>query len=294
MQRSNLPLNALRAFEASARHLNMSRAAIELCVSQTALSHQIRNLEERLGVTLFRRLPRGLSLTDEGTALQRSVGPAFDDMSAALDRFADGRFYEQLDIGVVTTFAVGLLFPHLAGFEERHPEVGLRIFTNNNRVDIAGEGLAFAIRFGDGQWPGLDAVPILDAPLTPLCAPDIAARLTSPERLGAHPLIRSYRRGEWEAWFTAVGLPCPALRGPVIDSSVGIAELAVQGHGIALLPHRLFGAWIGSGRLVRPFAAEVAGGRYWLTRLRSRPLSPAMRAFQDWVCTLGTETTATG
>ena len=119
MDRPNIPLNALRAFEAAARHLTLTKAAIELCVTQAALSHQIRNLEERLGVTLFRRVPRGLVLTDEGAALAPVLSHAFDTISSTLDRFSEGRYHETLHVGVVATFAAGWLIPRLAEYEEK-------------------------------------------------------------------------------------------------------------------------------------------------------------------------------
>src|SRR5438309_1933825 len=139
--RPNLPLNALRAFSASARHLSFPRAGLELFVSQAAISHQIKGLEARLGVVLFRRLPRGLALTDEGAALVPVLSEAFERIGGTLERFADGRFQEVLTIGVVGTFAAGWLLPRLPAFAALHPEVDLRLLTNNNRVDLAGETL---------------------------------------------------------------------------------------------------------------------------------------------------------
>jgi LysR family transcriptional regulator of beta-lactamase len=127
MDRAQLPLNALRAFEAAARHLNFTRAAIELCVSQGAVSHQVATLERRLGVPLFRRLPRGLALTDEGLALVPVVADAFDRVGATLDRFAGGRYREVLNLGVVGTFASGWLLERLPDFGRVHPEVDLRL-----------------------------------------------------------------------------------------------------------------------------------------------------------------------
>src|SRR3954465_7219914 len=188
--RPNLPLNALRAFEASARHLSFTRAGLELFVSQAAISHQIKGLEARLGVTLFRRLPRGLALTDEGAALVPVLSEAFDRIGGTLERFADGRFQEVLTIGVVGTFAAGWLLPRLPAFAARHPEVDLRLLTNNNRVDLAGEGLDLAIRFGDGAWHGVEAAMLMEAPLPPLCAPAAARRLRSPADLAREPLLR--------------------------------------------------------------------------------------------------------
>jgi len=197
MDRAQLPLNALRAFEAAARHLNFTRAAIELHVSQGAVSHQVAALEERLGTPLFRRLPRGLALTDEGHALVPAVADAFDRIGATLDLYADGRLREVLNVGVVGTFAAGWLLRRLDAFNRDHPRVDLRLMTNNNRVDLAGEGLDFAIRFGNGAWHGVHADPILQAPLSPLCSPAIAERLTDPAALARETLLRSYRADEW-------------------------------------------------------------------------------------------------
>ena len=283
MDRAQLPLNALRAFEAAARHLNFTRAAIELCVSQGAVSHQVAQLERRLGVTLFRRLPRGLALTDEGQALVPVLADAFDRVGATLDRYAGGRLQEVLTVGVVGAFAGGWLLPRLDAFNRHHPHIDLRIMTNNNRVDLAGEGLDFAIRYGDGAWHGAHAEQILSAPLTPLCAPSVATRLTGPAALTGEPLLRSYRADEWTHWFEAAGAPCPALRGPVFDSSVLMAAAAAQGLGVALAPAVMFARELAAERLVRPFDIEVVLGGYWLTRLNSRPDSPAMAAFRDWL-----------
>lgn len=283
MDRAHLPLNALRAFEAAARHLNFTRAAIELCVSQGAVSHQVALLEQRLGTPLFRRLPRGLALTDEGQALVPVLADAFDRVGATLDRYAGGRFREVLTVGVVGSFAGGWLLERLADFARAEPQIDLRVMTNNNRVDLAGEGLDLAIRFGDGAWHGTHAEPILDAPLTALCAPAVASRLGQPGDLARETLLRSYRADEWPRWFAAAGAPCPPLRGPVFDASPLMASAAAAGLGVALAPAAMFTRELVTERLVRPFAVEVATGRYWLTRLHSRAETPAMRAFGRWL-----------
>jgi len=278
MDRPHLPLNALRAFEVSARHLNFTRAAIELCVSQAALSHQIKGLEARLGVALFRRLPRGVMLTDEGTALLPVLSEAFDAVGAALDRFVDGRFQTVLSVGVVASFAACWLLPRPPAFAAAHPGIGLRVLANNNRVDLAGEGLDLAIRFGDGDWPGVVATPLLAAPLAPL-AP-LAAPGTD---LAQASLLRSYRSGEWPAWFAAAGLPPRRATGPVFDSALALATAAAAGGGVALLPVALFAADVAGGRLVALSPVCVDAGSYWLTQLRSRPERPAMAAFRHWL-----------
>ncbi|MDR7156569.1 LysR family transcriptional regulator of beta-lactamase [Sphingobium xenophagum] len=283
MDRAQLPLNALRAFEAAARHLNFTRAAIELCVSQGAVSHQVAQLERRLGTRLFHRLPRGLALTDEGQALVPVLADAFDRVGATLDQYADGRFRETLKVGVVGTFATGWLLPRLDTFARAHPSIDLRISTNNNRVDLAGEALDFAIRFGDGAWHGTHAEPLLAAPMAPVCAPVIAARLKSPADLVHEQLLRSYRPDEWALWFDAAAVPVPVFRGPIFDSSALMASAATAGLGVALVPLAMFTQALASEHLVQPFKITIDAGRYWLTRLISRPESDAMRRFRDWL-----------
>src|SRR5438105_5261882 len=130
---------------------------MELRVGQAAISHQVKALEARLGVELFRRLPRGLALTDEGQALIPAIADSFGRLRATLERFEKGHFRGIVSIGVVGTFATGWLLPRLPSFREAHPFVDLRIQTNNNRVDLAGEGLDFAIRYGNGSWRNTDA-----------------------------------------------------------------------------------------------------------------------------------------
>ena len=282
---SHLPFNALCAFEASARHLSFTRAGLELRVTQSAVSHQVKTLEDMLKVKLFRRLPRGLALTDEGLALMPVLTETFGRIRATLDQFADGHFREAVTVGSVGTFATRWLLPRVQAFRKAHPKVDLRIYTNNNRVDIAGEGLDFAIRFGDGSWHGTRAMELFSAPQSAVCAPDIAGRLKRPENLRGEILLRSYRTDEWERWFAEVGVACPKIRGPVFDSSIGLAEAAVQGAGVALLPVAMFTTELKKRRLVRPFKNEVTLGSYWLTSLKSKPETPAMKAFQGWLLT---------
>ncbi|MBU0829194.1 MAG: LysR family transcriptional regulator [Gammaproteobacteria bacterium] len=279
----HLPLNALRAFEVSARHLNLTRAATELHVTQTAVSQHIRNLEERLGKPLFRRLPRGLALTDEGQALLPVVTESFSNLARALEKLGDTRPREVLTVGAVGTFAVGWLLPRLRDFQQACPFVDLRLLTHNNRVDMAGEGLDYAIRFGDGAWHGTHAERIMDAPMSVMCTPALAHGLRTAADLARQPLLRSYRTDEWSAWFDAAGATCPVVRGAVFDSSLTLAEAAAQGAGMALLPVNMFERELQQGRLVRPFAQALHRGAYWLTRLQSRPSTSAMAAFSTWL-----------
>lgn len=283
MNRAQLPLNALRAFESSARHLSFTRAAAELYVTQAAVSHQVKALEQRLGVVLFRRLARGLVLTDEGQALLPVVQDSFDRIGRTMQRFEAGAVREILSVGVVGTFAVRWLLPRLEAFREAYPLVELRLLTHNNKVDLAAEGLDLAIRFGDGAWHGVRAEEVLRAPLTPVCTPRLAARLESPRDLESIPLLRSYRSQEWPTWFAAAGLEAPHVAGPVFDSLSLMVQAAAQGAGACLAPPSLFGRELHARELVQPFPTTVEVGRYWLTSLVSRPETPAMRAFANWI-----------
>jgi LysR family transcriptional regulator, regulator of gene expression of beta-lactamase len=283
MEVSQLPLNALRAFEASARLGSFTRAGLELRVTQTAISHQVKALEATLGVTLFKRLQRGLALTDEGHALLPVLTDVFRRMSATLSQFEEGNFREILTVGVVGTFAIGWLLPRLKTFRERHPEVDLRLKTNNNRADMLLDGLDFFIRFGDGAWHGTDAVHLMDAPLSPVCAPEMAARVRRPKDLAREELLRSYRVDEWTLWFKAAGLAPPSLRGSMFDSSRALVEAAAQGAGVALVPGAMFAREIAEKRIVQPFEITVSVGSYWLTHLKSRAATPSMSAFRAWI-----------
>ena len=283
MDVSQLPLNALRAFEASARLGSLTRAGLELRVTQTAVSHQVKFLEETLQVALITRLPRGLALTDEGHVLLPVLTDAFRRISAALSQFEEGNFREILTVGVVGTFAIGWLLPRLETFKEQHPLVDLRLKTNNNQADMLLDGLDYFIRFGDGAWHGTDAIPLMDVSFSPVCAPAIGGRLHRPADLANEELLRSYRRDEWPLWFRAAGVEPPGLRGWTFDSSLALVETAAQGAGVALVPVAMFAREIESGRIVQPFDITVSAGSYWMTHLKSRAETPSMVAFRQWI-----------
>lgn len=251
MVRQFLPLNGLRAFEASARHLSFTRAAIELCVTQAAVSQQVKGLEKRLGVALFQRLPRGLKITAEGEALLPTVTSSFDQMATTLDRIEAGQVRELLFLGVVGTFAVGWLLPRLAAFQKRHPFIDVRVSTNNNRVDMAAEGLDFAIRFGQGSWHGTDAFRLFEAPLSPLCTPKLAEMLKEPADLMDATLLRSYRADEWSTWFAAAGVS-PAAQvnaGIVFDTRVSLPSWI--GLTLGVMKDSALVLWLGLIELLR-------------------------------------------
>jgi LysR family transcriptional regulator of beta-lactamase len=249
------------------------------------VSHQVKSLEAQLKVTLFKRLPRGLMLTSEGETLLPVLRDSFDRIAQTLERFEGGHFREVLTVGAVGTFAVGWLLPRLADFQAKHPFIDLRLSTNNNRVDVAAEGLDYAIRFGAGAWHGIEAVRLIEAPLSVLCVPQIARQLQAPDDLLQQTLLRSYRTDEWPEWFQATGLAphVASTRSIVFDSSLAMMEAALQGAGVALAPPLMFARQLASGAIEQPFAIGITTGSYWLTRLQSRAETSAMAAFKGWL-----------
>ncbi len=283
MARAPVPLNALKAFEAAARHLSFTRAAEELNVTQAAVSHQVKGLEERLRVKLFRRSNRGLQLTDEGLALAPTLWEAFGAVDRLFEQFEAGGVREVLTVSAVGTFVVGALLERLPAFRSAHPLIDLRVLTNNNKVDLVAEGLDCAIRFGDGAWRGEEAELICRAPLTVLCAPALSEALARPADLLKATLLRSYRPQDWLGWFAAAGLEAVNLHGPLFDSSLVMVQAALRGEGAALAPAGLFRRELESGQLVRPFAIEVDVGGYFLTRLKSRMPTAGMATYRAWL-----------
>lgn len=287
MTRRYIPLKSLRAFEAAARHLSFTNAAIELNVTHSAVSQQVKQLEDLLNCQLFVRVPRGLMLTPEAEHLLPVLLESFDRIAQSLDFFSARQVREKLLVGVVGTFANGFLLPRLPEFQQKFPQIELQLSTNNNRLDIAAEGLDLAIRFGSGAWHGVHADFLCESPLTPLCTPDIAKALREPADLLQFTLLRSYRRDEWSSWLQKAGGPLLPPSQPVVvfDSSVTMLAAAEQGVGIALAPAAMFSHLLAQGRIVRPFQTELVLGSYWLTRLQSKPETAAMRDFSQWLTT---------
>ncbi|MBQ0942855.1 LysR family transcriptional regulator [Ideonella sp. 4Y16] len=283
MALTHLSLNHLHAFAAASRHLNFTRAADELCVTQAAVSHQIKALEAQIGQRLFLRTARGLQLSDEGARLAPLVQQAFALLDKAVQLLDERSPPERLTVAVVGTYAQGWLLERLPQFQAEHPHIELRLQTHNNKLDLATETIDAAIRFGDGAWRSTHAVPLQAAPLTPLCAPALAATLARPADLRRCTLLRSYRTEDWPAWSRAAGLEPLNARGPQFDSSVLMVQAALLGSGVALAPAAMFPRELAEGRLVQPFGVAVDVGRYWLTRPLGREPSAALRAFEAWL-----------
>lgn len=240
-------------------------------------------LEAHFGVQLFGRTTRGLVPTDEGLALAPVVSEAFERLDRALAALAAGEAREVVSVGAVGTFAIGYLMRRLADFRERHPNIDLRLMTNNNKVDLWTESLDFAIRFGDGAWHGVEAQKLMEAPVTPLCTPGLADSLRQPADLAKHNLLRSFRAGDWSKWLEVARVQNVTPRGPQFDSSILMVQAAMLGEGVALAPAAMFQHELSRGDLVQPFTPEVDTGCYWLTRLKSKDETAAMETFRSWL-----------
>ncbi|HEV3175301.1 MAG TPA: transcriptional regulator GcvA [Stellaceae bacterium] len=286
----SLPLNGLRAFEAAARHLSFTRAADELHVTQAAVSHQVKTLEQRLGVKLFRRLPKSLRLTDEGQALLPELRDAFERMARALNRVTSAQGAAALSVSTLMTFALTWLVGRLPRFQARHPDIEVRLNTTGRMVDFAREDVDVAVRYGDGNWPGLTVEKMFEDELTPLCGRAYKDRLRMPKDLRDVPLMDASPPepasvGEWGTWLRAAGINhLPMTRGAVFDSTKIAAQAAVDGMGVAIGSPYLFAEDIAAGRLFQPFPLTVRNGKaYWLVCAEGTATRPKIKAFRDWV-----------
>jgi DNA-binding transcriptional LysR family regulator len=285
MPRPLPPLNALRAFEAAARHLSFTRAAEELNVTQAAVSHQVKALEERIGVKLFRRLTRGLLLTEDGHALLPDLREAFDRLAQAVDRVGRQGGQGTLNISLLTTFALGWLVPRLPRFQAAHPSIDVRLTTTARLVDFAIEDIDVAIRYGTGGWAGLRCDRILDDVITPLCNARFKARLRKHEDILNVPLLHEQYEHDWRTWFRAAGLSVGQMKkGPIFDSTRVAIEAAIAGVGVACGAPSLFSAELASGQLHQPFDLVVPNGKsYWLASPEATAERPKIKAFREWL-----------
>jgi LysR family glycine cleavage system transcriptional activator len=283
------PLNALRAFEAAARLLSFTRAAEELFVTQAAISHQIRQLEDDLGCRLFRRLSRALALTEEGQQLLPFVRDAFADLKAGV---AKVRAQEQTGMLTVTappSFAGAWLVPRLVRFQARHPEIEVHLLSVARLVDFGREPIDVGIRYGPGGWPGVVAERLLSEELYPVCAP---ALRTGPDAilvaqdLARHRLIQVLLfPDDWRRWLRVAGvIGVDPERGPRFDTTALALEAAAAGMGVALARRNVVQEFVRSGRLVVPFEIEVpAEVAYYLVHPPEGGGKPKVRAFRAWI-----------
>jgi len=284
-------LNGLRAFEAAARHLSFTRAAAELNVTQTAISHQIRRLEEQLGIRLFLRRNRALALTREAEGYVPAVRAAFEDLCQATDRLRRGERDGLLTVSATPSLAAKWLVQRVAAFQDAHPGIEIRISASTHLVDFQRESeIDLAVRYGRGSWPGLRADWLMAEEFFPVCSPSLLAGdkpLGRPADLAQHTLLHATAsREDWQLWLTAAGLP-PALalkRGLSFDQSFMAIQAAVEGLGIALGRTRFVEADIAAGRLVMPFNVVLpADAGFYIVAPEATADAPKIALFRDWL-----------
>jgi LysR family glycine cleavage system transcriptional activator len=283
-------LNGLRAFEAAARHLSFTLAAAELNVTQTAISHQIRRLEEELGIRLFVRQNRALALTPEARDYLPGVRAAFNDLKHATDRLLRPDNDKVLTVSTLASLAAKWLLPRLTAFQEAHPGIDVRITTSTSLVDFQRDNVDAGIRYGRGQWPGVHADWLMADELFPVCSPSLLRGdkpLRTPEDLRDHVLLHtSSSSDDWRLWLTAASLPTDISRqsGITFDMSFMTVQAAIDGIGVAMGRTSYVQDDIAKGRLVVPFRIALpADAGFYLVSPEGRRDTPKLAAFREWV-----------
>ena len=284
-------LNGLRAFEAAARHLSFTNAAAELNVTQTAISHQIRRLEEELGIRLFVRQNRALALTPEARDYLPGVRAAFNDLRLATDRLLRKDDGHVLTVSTLASLAAKWLLPRLSTFQEAHPGIDVRITTSTALVDFKSGDVDAAIRYGRGDWPGLHADWLMADQLFPVCSPALLTGkrpLRSPEDLRDHVLLHTSNANsdDWRLWLTAAGLPANISKQPglTFDLILMAVQAAIDGYGVAIGRTSYVEADIAKGRLVVPFKITLpANAGFYLVCPEATADTPKLAAFRQWL-----------
>jgi LysR family glycine cleavage system transcriptional activator len=284
-------LNGLRAFEAAARHLSFTNAASELNVTQTAISHQIKRLEEELGIRLFVRQNRALALTAEAREYLPGVRAAFNDLRLATDRLLRRDNDHVLTVSTLASLAAKWLLPRLAMFQEAHPGIDVRITTSTSLVDFKNGDVDAAIRYGRGQWGGLRADWLMADQLFPVCSPALLTGnhpLRCPEDLKDHVLLHTSNANsdDWRLWLTAAGLPTNLSTHPGVtfDLIFMTVQAAIDGIGVAMGRTSYVEADIAKGRLVVPFKITLpADAGFYLVYPEATADTPKLAAFRQWL-----------
>jgi LysR family glycine cleavage system transcriptional activator len=276
------PLNALRAFEAAARHLNFSRAADELSVTPGAVSQQIQNLEDYVGAALFKRTPKGLLLTDAAQTALPALREAFDRLAEAASLLT-----------AAPSFAAKWLVPRLGKFEEAFPQVDVWLSAGMEVVDFASGEIDLAIRYGSGRYPGLEVTRLLSETVIPVASPELleANPLHDPADLARHILLHDGSPDaddscpDWAMWLAARGIKTvDGARGPRFNQSSLVIEAAVNGRGVALAKQTLAQADIDAGRLVAPLQiATAVDFAYYVVHPKTKGRLPQVKAFVSWI-----------
>jgi len=282
-------LNGLKAFEAAARQRSFTRAAAELGVTQTAVSHQIKRLEEQLGRPLFVWRNRTLGLTETGTAYLPAVRAAFDQLREATERLRHADEKGVLTVSTLASFAVKWLVPRLGRFQAENPEIDVRISTSLALVDFARDAVDVAIRYGRGRWPGVQSSYLVKEDCVPVCSPALLAGeppLREARDLTRHTLLRVTGDEElWRMWLTAAGVPgVEPSRGPMFDDDLAALEAAIRGLGVALMGAPIAEGDLASGHLVAPFPLALPDdAAYYIVAPARNAERPKVKRFHDWL-----------
>jgi LysR family glycine cleavage system transcriptional activator len=281
------PLHTLRAFTAAARWLSFTRAAAELHVTQTAISHQMRQLEEHLGTRLFVRLPRKLQLTAQGRAYAQELLRVFERIDDATSALTAQPRREVLAITCVPSFAARWLVPRLGRFTALHPTLDVRLASTDRTMDLGREGIDVGIRFGYGSYAGLASERLLDDVCFPVCSPRLAGarkRRLGLRDLGRQTLLHDDSSDGWRRWLRAAGVAGDAERGHVFSDANLMLQAAADGLGVALARGTLVAHDLRRGVLVRPFAPEIPSEQaYFLVTPAGADELPRVRAFTGWL-----------
>jgi LysR family glycine cleavage system transcriptional activator len=285
------PLNSLKCFEAAGRLLSFTGAARELNVTQAAISHQIKVIEEYLGVSLFERYPRRLALTEQGKALLPEVIEAFDRVSAAIGMLSKDHYSNMISVRLAPSFAAKWLSPRLKYFWLQYPEIDLCLFHAHAAVDFEREEIDIAVTYGKGAWSGVVADKLLSLDFFPVCSPAFLRNdkpLTSIDNLHYYTLLHDANYECWRDWLKLAGLnDIQADKGTIIDDTNVLIQAALDGQGIALGSTTFVEDHLESGRLVRPFDVILENEfSYYVVCPESHLKNPAVLAFKEWLLSL--------
>lgn len=280
------PLTALRAFEAAARHLSFKHAAAELSLTPTAISHQVRQLEDHLGVRLFVRGTRRVDLTPAGQALFPALRDGFDAIARAVQVVRPRTQPRALVLSTTMAFASRWLLQRLARFAADYPDIALHLHTSDEPVDLQGGAAQLAVRYGPGSYPGLKCVPLLPSRFAPVCAPGL--RVCDPEDLARVPLIgfewfrRDAATPDWPLWFERAG--CAALpRQLHFSDEVHAIQAAIAGQGVALINLALVADELRTGMLCQPFGPELPGHGFHLVWPEAWEVDADIARVREWL-----------
>jgi LysR family glycine cleavage system transcriptional activator len=283
-----LPLGSLRVFVAVAQHLSFTRAADALGVTASAVSVQIRTLEEYLARPLFRRNGREVHVTAEGQALLPRVQQALEQLERAIDDARTERYSGTLRLSTLASYMQQWLLPRLPRFHAKHGDVDLYLHSSGDVVDFMREDFQLAIRFGSGGWPNVHAEKLLDEWVLPVCSPALLEKygpLRSADDLRRYPLLHSVTE-PWTIWLFdgRASEQAAGFRGALFDDSHALVRMAVQGAGLALARWSLVADEIAGGTLVRASTKTILwDSSYWLVYPPRTAEMPALRAFSDWI-----------